>query len=62
MTKDTIGVDISKDTLHVYRLSDKTAAHFRDNRSGFLDLKNWLSKTHITRRVYEPTGAYHGNF
>jgi len=62
MTKDTIGVDISKDTLDVCRLSDKATAHFRNNRSGFLDLKNWLSQTHVTRIVYEPTGAYHRDF
>lgn len=43
-------------------LSDKATAHFRNNRSGFLDLKVWLSQTHVTRIVYEPTGAYHRDF
>lgn len=57
MTKDTIGIDISKDTLGVYRLSDKATAHFKNNRSGFLDLEDWLSQTQVARIVYEPTGA-----
>ncbi|MDC1249454.1 IS110 family transposase [Planktomarina sp.] len=62
MTNDTIGVDISKATLDVHRLSDGLTAHFKNNKSGFLKLKYWLSDTQVTRIVYEPTGAYHRDF
>lgn len=62
MTEDTIGVDISKDTLDVHRLSDGASSQFRNSKSGFLDLTCWLVKTQISRIVYEPTGVYHRDF
>jgi len=62
MTDDTIGIDISKDTLHVHRLSDGATFQFSNCKSGFLDLTRWLAKTRIARIVYEPTGVYHRDF
>lgn len=62
MTETTIGVDISKATLDVYRLSDGAAAQFSNDNTGFRALKSWLHDHTIARIVYEPTGPYHRNF
>ena len=63
MTQDTIGIDISKETLDVHRLSDGTTVNFSNDKSGFCDLKHWLSGVQVARIVYEPTtGAYHRDF
>ncbi len=62
MTKDSIGVDISKATLDAYRLSDGAARQFSNDKAGFKALKSWLKGHGIARIVYEPTGAYHRNF
>ena len=35
MTEDTIGIDISKDTLDVHRLNDGASARFDNTRPGF---------------------------
>lgn len=58
----TIGVDISKDKLDVYRLSDGTFAQFPNTKHGFTALRKWVGGTVPARVVYEPTGAYHGAF
>jgi transposase len=62
MTKDTIGIDISKETLDVHRLSDGMTVCFTNDKSGFLGLNRWLVGTQVARIVYEPTGAYHRDF
>ena len=62
MTETTIGIDISKATLDVHRLSDGAAEQFANNKVGFRALKTWLKGHDITRIVYEPTGPYHRNF
>ena len=62
MTETTIGIDISKATLDVHRLSDGTAAQFGNDKAGFRALKGWLKGHGIARVVYEPTGPYHRNF
>jgi transposase len=62
MTETTIGIDISKATLDVHRLSDGTAAQFGNDKAGFRALKGWLKGRDIARVVYEPTGPYHRNF
>ncbi len=62
MTETTIGIDISKATLDVHRLSDGTAAQFGNDKAGFRALKSWLKGHDIARVVYEPTGPYHRNF
>ncbi len=62
MTETTIGIDISKATLDVHRLSDDTAAQFGNDKAGFRALKAWLKGCDIARIVYEPTGPYHRDF
>jgi len=62
MTKTTIGIDISKATLDVHRLSDDVAVQFSNDKVGFRALKAWLKGDEIARIVYEPTGPYHRNF
>lgn len=58
----TVGVDISKDTLDVHRHPDGTARRFLNNAKGFAALIQWLQNTAVTRVVFEPTGAYHHAF
>jgi transposase len=62
MTETTIGIDISKATLDVHRLSDSATAQFSNNKAGFRALKAWLKGHDIARVVYEPTGPYHREF
>jgi len=62
MTDDTIGVDISKATLDVHRLSDNASAQFDNNNAGFAALRSWLNEHNVARIVYEPTGPYHRAF
>ena len=59
MTNDSIGIDISKDNLDVYRLSDGRAARFANAAAGFRELARWLGTDMPTRVVYEATGPYH---
>lgn len=62
MTEDTIGIDISKDTLDAHRLSDGASARFENTKAGFTDLQCWLKNHKVVRIVYEPTGPYHRAF
>ena len=62
MTETAIGIDISKATLDVHRLSDGTAARFGNDKAGFRALEAWLKGHDIARVIYEPTGPYHRNF
>lgn len=62
MTEDSIGVDISKDKLDCYRLSDGAFEQFPNTSSGFRKLRRWIGADLPARVVYEPTGAYHGAF
>jgi transposase len=62
MTETTIGIDISKATLDVHRLSDGAAAQFGNDKAGFRALKFWLKGHDLARVVYEPTGPYHRDF
>ncbi len=62
MTKDTIGVDISKDHLDAYRMSDGAHRRFANDKAGHRALLKWLSGETSTRIVYEPTGPYHRAF
>ena len=59
MANDRIGIDISKDNLDVYRLSDGRAARFANAATGFRDLARWLGSDMPTRVVYDATGRYH---
>lgn len=62
MKNDSIGVDISKDKLDVYRLSDRVHMEFSNTAQGFQKLRRWVGEALPARVVYEPTGAYHRAF
>jgi transposase len=58
MTNDTIGVDISKDHLDAYRMSDAKSRRFANDDRGHQAFIAWLGGSGV-RIVYEPTGPYH---
>lgn len=55
---DTIGIDISKDTLDIHRLSDGKHMQFGNDAAGLKALMKWIGKA-PARAVYEATGRYH---
>ena len=59
MTDDTIGIDISKATLDIHRLSDGKIMSFSNCPAGFRALAKFCAQTAVIRVVYEATGAYH---
>lgn len=61
MNHTTIGVDISKDALDAYRLSDGTNRRFANTPAGHRAFIAWSSQD-VDRVVFEPTGPYHGTF
>ncbi|WP_210245307.1 IS110 family RNA-guided transposase, partial [Martelella alba] len=62
MINDSIGIDISKDRLDAFRLSDKAHRAFTNTPAGFFGLRQWLGDTSVSRIVYEATDPYHGAF
>jgi transposase len=65
MTKDTIGIDISKDHLDAHRMSDGASRRFANDQAGHKALIAWLGGADDVqgqRIVYEPTGPYHRAF
>jgi transposase len=58
----TLGCDISKETLDVHLYPDGASARFANDRRGFTALIKWLGGFGVARIVYEPTGAYHRAF
>ena len=59
MPDDTIGIDISKATLDIHRLSDGKMMSFSNCPAGFKEFSKFCAQTSVTRVVYEATGAYH---
>jgi transposase len=59
MTDDTIGIDISKASLDIHRLSDGKMMSFSNCPAGFKALSTFCAQTAVIRVVYEATGAYH---
>lgn len=57
--QDIVGVDISKDRLDAFRLSDQRHNSFGNDKAGFTALLKWIGSAEGLRIVYEPTGAYH---
>ena len=57
--RDIIGIDISKDRLDAFRLSDRQHNSFGNDKAGFKTLLKWIGNTEGLRIVYEPTGPYH---
>lgn len=62
MTQFTIGVDISKAHLDVYRLPDKASRRFTNDKAGLKALVKWLGEEPVERIVFEATGRYHRHF
>jgi len=62
MTEHTIGVDISKFHLDVFRLEDGAAQRFENSAAGFRALVKWLGGSQVARIVFESTGPYHKAF
>ena len=60
--EQTVGVDISKDTLDVHLHPAGKARRFANTRMGRSGLIAWLAEFTITRIVFEPTGPYHHGF
>ena len=58
----SVGVDISKDTLDVHLHPAGTARRFANTRRGRSGLIAWLAEFMIARIVFEPTGPYHHGF
>lgn len=56
--QDTIGIDISKDTVDVHRLSDRRHERFGNDKAGLAALRRWIRNAPL-RVVYEATGRYH---
>ncbi|WP_408634916.1 IS110 family transposase [Octadecabacter antarcticus] len=59
MMDDTIGVDISKATLDIPRLSDGKMASFGNCPAGFKQFARFCAETVVTRVVCEATWSYH---
>jgi len=57
--QDTIGIDVSKEGLDAYRLSDRCHARFANDRGGVKALMRWIGGKTPTLIVFEATGAYH---
>ena len=58
MTNSTIGVDISKDRLDVFRMRDGVSCSFANDKAGHKAFIGWIGQIG-ERIVYEATGAYH---
>lgn len=58
----SVGVDISKDTLDVHLHPTGAARRFANTASGRSGLIAWLADWTIVRIVFEPTGPYHHAF
>ena len=57
--QDIIGIDISKDRLDAFRLSNRQHSGFGNDKAGFKALLKWIGEAEGSRIVYEPTGPYH---
>ena len=62
MTKDTIGVDISKGALDAYRFSTGEHRQFLNDLAGCSTFIDWVREDKVDRVVFEPTGPYHRSF
>jgi transposase len=57
--QQTIGIDISKNTLDAYRLSDRQRIQVTNDGAGQAALIRWMGKGDIPLIIFEATGAYH---
>jgi transposase len=58
----SVGVDISKDTLDAHLHPAGRARRFSNSPKGVRDLFAWIGDDPVARVVYEPTGPYHHRF
>ena len=56
---DTIGIDISKDTLDTYWLSKRKHKQFANSKAGLSTLIGWIQRANVSLVVFEATGIYH---
>lgn len=56
---NTIGIDISKDTLDVHRLRDGRHRQFLNDKTGHAQLLKWIVMHPTSLVIFEATGAYH---
>ncbi len=56
---NTIGVDISKDKLDAYWLSNREHRQSCNDRSGVKALARWAHEAGVGQVVFESTGVYH---
>ena len=59
---DSIGIDISKDHLDIYRLGAHASTRLSNDATGFRALKRWIGDSQPDLVVYEATGPYHARF
>jgi transposase len=59
MIAQSVGVDISKDTLDIHLHPDGAAQRMANTPAGIKRLMAWLGGFNVARVVFEPTGAYH---
>ena len=62
MKDDTIGVDVSKDSLDAHRLCDGASRRFANDKAGHKAFLRWFAEKPAERVVFEPTGPYHRAF
>lgn len=55
----TIGIDVSKDRLDAFRLSDGQRIQVTNDRAGHRTLLEWIGRGDPPLVVFEATGAYH---
>jgi len=60
--KDSIGIDISKDTLDAHRLATGESQQFANTPAGLRALRRWIAAAPPGLVVYEATGPYHRAF
>ena len=56
---DTIGIDISKDTLDAYWLSNRKHKQFANSKTGLRALTHWIGQAAASLVVFEATGVCH---
>lgn len=56
---DTIVIDISKDKLDAYWLSNREHRQFCNDKTGVKALARWAREAGIARVIFECTGVYH---
>ena len=57
--QDTIGIDISKDSLDCFQLSRSKHCQYSNDNQGQKALLKWIKSQDIALVVFEATGAYH---